>query len=181
MNKIKQCTVNTCGRKLWQIVKEVAVFVMMCGSLKDIAQLNQAGEGFADLQPLKVEKKVWTDKKLDRPSVRMTVRIKMPLCSLFSTSECHYTFCSEPQNATTWSVLNLKMPLHSLFSTSRCHYTVCSRPQNATTQSVLHLKMPLHSPFSTSKCRYTVRSQAQNAATQSVLDLKTLAEITKLQ
>jgi len=56
---------------------------MTCGSLKDIAQLNQAGEGFADLHPLKVEKKVWTDEKLDNPSVWMTVRIKMPLHSLF--------------------------------------------------------------------------------------------------
>lgn len=52
---------------------------MICGSLKDSAQLNQAGEGFADLQPLKVEKKVWTNEKLDKPSVRMKVRIKMPL------------------------------------------------------------------------------------------------------
>ena len=83
MKKIKWCTLNTCGRKLWQIVKEVTVFLMICGNLKDIAQLNQAGEGFADLHPLKVEKKVWTDEKLDNPSVWMTVRIKMPLHSLF--------------------------------------------------------------------------------------------------
>jgi len=72
---------------LWQIVKEVTVFLMICGSLKDIAELNQAGEGFADLQPLKVEKKVWTDEKLDNPSVSMTMRIKVPLHSLFSTSK----------------------------------------------------------------------------------------------
>jgi hypothetical protein len=86
MNKIKRYTLNTCGRKLWQIVKEVTVFLMICGSLKDIAQLNQAGEGFADLQPLKVgKKKVSTDEKLDNPSVSMTLRIKVPLHSLFST------------------------------------------------------------------------------------------------
>jgi len=49
MNKIKRWTLNTCRRKLWQIVNVVTVFLVICGFLKDIAQPNQAEEGFADL------------------------------------------------------------------------------------------------------------------------------------
>jgi hypothetical protein len=59
---------------------------MICGSLKDIALFNQAWEGFADLQPLKVEK------KLDR----------------WETWQPISEYDSEDEGASTQSVLNLK-------------------------------------------------------------------------